>query len=78
MTNTKTLVILLSFMVKNLYLAARLAESISATRSTAFLMVPARPVILLSAMEQIPRRTPSAKGTAKMRSSWSAWHSAVE
>lgn len=36
MTNTKTLVILLSFMVKNLYLAARLAESISATRSTAF------------------------------------------
>ena len=68
MTNTKILVILLSFIVKN-YLPAMERLFIPSRPSTAFLIVPANPFILLSAMEQMPRRTPSAKGTAKIRSS---------
>lgn len=69
MTNTKTLVILFVFMVK-IFTCSQACLIHQRHPVDGFLMVPARPVILLSAMEQIPRRTPSAKGAAKMRSSW--------
>ena len=52
MTNTKILVILLSFIVKN-YLPTMERLFISSRPPTAFLILPASPVILLSAMEQI-------------------------